>query len=108
MFHKVFSIWDDKNVIIVEGELSKLGVGNDIFDNVNSLKRILCTSRNAYEIYNKVLNEDVKLSDKNILILISLGPTATVLAYDLAKLGYWAIDIGHIDNEYEWLKLEAK
>jgi hypothetical protein len=55
-----------------------------------------------------VLNEDVKLSDKNILILISLGPTATVLAYDLAKLGYWAIDIGHIDNEYEWLKLEAK
>ena len=28
--------------------------------------------------------------------------TATVLAYDLAKAGYWAIDLGHLDLEYEW------
>ena len=39
---------------------------------------------------------------KNKLILIALGPTATVLAYDLAKRGYWAVDIGHLDLEYEW------
>jgi len=38
------------------------------------------------------------------LILIALGPTATVLAYDLALIGYWAIDIGHVDLEYEWMK----
>lgn len=31
------------------------------------------------------------------LILIALGMTATVLAYDLSKAGFWAIDIGHID-----------
>lgn len=36
------------------------------------------------------------------LILIALGMTATILAYDLAKAGLWAIDIGHIDVEYEW------
>ena len=36
------------------------------------------------------------------MILIALGPTATVLAYDLAKAGYWALDIGHLDLEYEW------
>ena len=24
------------------------------------------------------------------------------IAYDLAKEGYWAIDIGHLDLEYEW------
>ena len=41
--------------------------------------------------------------DKKNLILISLGPTATVLAYDLSKLGYQAIDIGHTDLEYELL-----
>ena len=28
--------------------------------------------------------------------------TATVLAFDLCKHGYQAIDIGHIDIEYEW------
>ena len=39
--------------------------------------------------------------DINNLILISLGPTATVLAYDLTKLGYQAVDIGHADIMYE-------
>ena len=34
--------------------------------------------------------------------MIALGPTATVLAYDLAARGFWALDIGHIDLEYEW------
>lgn len=47
--------------------------------------------------------------------MLSYGPTATVLAYDLAKLGYQAIDLGHLDVEYEWylrnerwLKIEGK
>ena len=31
-----------------------------------------------------------------------LGPTATVLAYDLAQLGYWVMDTGQFDVEYEW------
>ena len=31
-----------------------------------------------------------------------MGPTATVLAYDLSRAGYQAIDIGHLDLEYEW------
>ena len=34
--------------------------------------------------------------------LIALGPTATILAYDLHKLGYQSIDIGHVDIEDEW------
>ena len=42
------------------------------------------------------------------LILLMLGPTAKVLACDLAFNGYWAVDIGHIDSEYEWFKMGAK
>ena len=45
--------------------------------------------------------------DKSRLILIALGPTATVLAYDLSKQGYQAIDIGHLDVEYEWFLQSA-
>lgn len=37
-----------------------------------------------------------------------LGATTTVLAFDLHKLGYQAIDIGHIDVEYEWFLMKAK
>lgn len=33
--------------------------------------------------------------------------TATVLAHDLARHGYQAIDLGHIDIEYEWMRMGA-
>ena len=97
-------IWDKKDVVIIEGEGSRLGVGNDLFDNTLSIERILCPSENAFSKYKQIISEAKKVS-KEKLILIALGPTATVLAYDLSKLGFWAIDIGHIDLEYEWFKL---
>ena len=40
---------------------------------------------------------------KSVLFLVALGPTATVLAYDLSKIGYQAIDIGHIDISFVWV-----
>ena len=43
-----------------------------------------------------------------MLFLIEMGPTATVLAYDLFKAGYQAIDIGHVDIEYEWWRMGAR
>lgn len=36
------------------------------------------------------------------MFLLALGPTATVMAVDLSEIGYRAIDIGHLDIEYEW------
>ena len=61
-------IWNEKYICIIEGEYSRLGVGND---------------------------------------LIALGMTATCLAYDLHIKGRWAIDIGHVDVEYEWFRMGA-
>ena len=48
-----------------------------------------------------------KYSPNEYLILLALGPTATVMAYNLAQKGYQAIDIGHIDIEYEWFQMKA-
>ena len=39
---------------------------------------------------------------KGALVIIALGPTATIMAYDLAKLGYQALDLGHFDIQYEY------
>ena len=36
-----------------------------------------------------------------------LGPTAKILSYNLFKKGYRVLDIGHIDSEYEWMKMGA-
>ena len=86
----------------IEETLNK--VINDLLNNANSIKRILVPAEEAYNKYDKIYKEAIKMDKKN-LILIAAGPTATVLAYDLSKLGYQAVDIGHIDIEYEWFKL---
>ncbi len=99
-FNKLFSIWENKDVVLIEGEKSRLGVGNDMFDKTKSMKRILCPPENAYDKYEEIKKETLKI-EKDKLILISLGPTAKVLAYDLFLEGYRVIDIGHIDMEYE-------
>lgn len=100
-FEKIKILWNDRDILIVEGEQSRLGINNDLFENCSSIKRILCPVNNAYSKYDEILCE-IKKHEKPDLILIALEPTATVLAYDLAHIGYQAIDIGHIDIEYEW------
>jgi glycosyltransferase family protein len=103
---KLKQIWEKKDLLIIEGEKSRLGVGNDLFNNSKSIKRIICPAENAFNLYDKII-EQAKKFDKSNLVLIALGPTATVLAYDLFKLGYQAIDIGHTDIEYEWFIRKA-
>lgn len=92
---------ENKNLIIVEGKYSRLGYNNDLFSKAKSIKRILCPAQNAYSKYNEILAECKQYSKDNLFI-IALGPTATILAYDLAKLGFRALDLGHVDIEYEW------
>ena len=101
LFKKIKSIWEDRDILIIEGEHSKLGIGNDLFDNAKSIRRVITLSKDAFSKYDEIL-EEVKHYDKNSIILIALGAAATVLAYDLSELGFQACDIGHIDIEYEW------
>ena len=95
-------IWEGRDIIFIEGEKSRLGVGNDLFDNAQSIHRILCPPCNAFNSINRIRAEACK-QNKNVLFLIALGPTATVLAYDLFKAGYQAIDIGHVDVERKYV-----
>lgn len=97
-------IWDNRDCIIVEGCNTRMGMGNDLFDNVKSIRRILCPPVDAYSRYNDILAavKDCYDKEENSLILIALGPVATVLAYDLCKNGIQSLDTGHLDIEYEW------
>ena len=95
-------IWGNQDVFLVEGSLSRLGVGNDLFSNVRSLKRLLGPGKSAFSRYAELIALIIEKSNKDELILLALGPTATVLAYDLAQMGYWAVDIGNVDLDYTW------
>lgn len=107
IFDKVKTIWDKKDLVIIEGEFSRLGVGNDLLTNANSIKRILAPNMNAFEVYEPLKQFLLKFP-KDTLFLFALGPTATILCYELALDGYWAIDIGNIDMEYMWMKMGVK
>lgn len=95
-------IWEGRDCVFIEGYQTRMGVGNDLFDNAKSIVRILCPAESAFDRYEEIYNEAIK-QPKDRLMLIALGPTASVLAYDLATQGYQAVDIGHADISYEWL-----
>ena len=102
------SIWENRTVIFVEGNKSKNGIGNDLYDNVKERKRIICPSENAFDKYDEILKTVSSLAKKDDLVLCSLGPTATILCYDLAtKYNIRSIDVGHVDLEYEWYLRKA-
>lgn len=100
-FQKLRQLWAGKELLIVEGEQTRLGTGNDLFSGVKSIRRILCPSKSAFSHYDEILDM-VKALWNGELVLIALGQTATVLAHDLHLDGIRALDIGHIDIEYEW------
>lgn len=107
-FEQMQQIWNDKDCIFVEGNRTGMGVGNPLFMNAKSVQRILAPAENAFFRYEQILDFSLK-QPKDSLFLLALGPTASVLAYDLHQAGYQAVDIGHIDLEYEWfLKGEGR
>ena len=106
-FEEIKSLWDGKDLVIIEGEKTLMGVGNDLLDNSNSIRRVICPSTNAFAYYEEILNKAL-MFDSTVLFLLALGPTATILAYDLSRRGYRALDIGHIDIEYEWYLRKEK
>lgn len=101
-------IWDGRNILIIEGAGTRLGIGNDLFGNCKCIRRIICPDNNAFDKYDEIYRSALNHLSGDELVLISLGITATILAYDLCKEGYQALDIGHVDMEYEWMRMGAK
>lgn len=101
-------IWEGRDVVIVEGAKTRSGIGNDLYANTKSIQRILGPALSGFAKYDDIYNYIVNNVCKDKLILLSFGITATVLAYELSKLGYQAIDLGHLDIEYEWFRMGAK
>lgn len=105
-FKNIKNLWDKRDILIVEGVNSRSGVGNDLFDNANSVERIICPSKNAYSKIDEI-ELLIEKHAENKLVLLILGPTAKVLAKRLSIKKIQAIDMGHINSEYEWFKMKA-
>lgn len=105
-FAKIRKIWENRDVIIVEGERTHNGVGNDLLDTARSIERIICPPSDAYGAVPAIL-EACTAYDKDRLFLLSVGVAAKFLAVKLFERGYRALDIGNLDMEYEWFVRRA-
>lgn len=97
------NLWNGRDLLIVTGKNSRFVLSPELFDNIKSNEFIYGLSENAFVQYEELLNR-IKSHSKDKLVLLAMGPTATVLAYDLAKEGYQAIDIGHLPSCYQITK----
>lgn len=100
-FEKIMKLWEGREILLIEGTKSKLGIGNNLFHNAKNVERILAPATDAFRVHKQLLKA-VSDFERSKIVLIALGPTATVLAYDIALLGFQAIDTGNLDIEYEW------
>lgn len=103
VFRNLKSIWNNKDILIVEGETTRSGIGNDLFNSAKRVSRIICPSHDAYG-KKKEIEEKILLHKKDRLILLMLGPTAKVITKELGYIDNQILDIGHIDSEYEWYR----
>ncbi|MDR1141405.1 MAG: GT-D fold domain-containing protein [Planctomycetaceae bacterium] len=99
-FQTIKQIWENRDIVVIEGTMTRMGIGNNLLNNAKSIRRILAPAENAFQIVDKIFAEAVLL-EKNVLFLIALGPTATILAHDLTLAGFRALDVGHLDICYE-------
>ena len=107
IIENIKGIWKNKSILIVEGSGTQFGIGNDLLVKAAHISRIIAPAENAYTKINEIRQEingfiNSQQSLEDVVVLIALGPTATVLAYEFGEI-VQTIDIGHFDLQYEYL-----
>jgi len=93
-------LWDKRDVVFVTSTSGRMDMNHELFDNISTYSIIDIPAINAFDEYDFILEECLKQCSTS-LFLLACGPTATILAFDLTKLGYHALDIGHLSNSYD-------
>ncbi|WP_031463717.1 GT-D fold domain-containing glycosyltransferase [Paenibacillus polymyxa] len=97
---EIKQLWKQREVVFLIGRKGRFEIKSDLFNNVKNFEIIYVPPVNAFDTYPQIIEVCLKVR-KDKLFLISAGPTATVLAYDLMNYGYQALDIGHLPNCYD-------
>jgi glycosyltransferase family protein len=101
-FNRWKQILKADSVLLIEGEKTRFGIGNDLLDGVKQVNRILGPKHHAFDRADEIIAY-VEQFDKSFdLILIALGPAAKYITLQLFLKGYRVLDVGNLDIEYEW------
>lgn len=96
---KVEQLWRGRDVMVVRG--SGKVFRQRAMASAKSVTEILCPKFSAWSSYQDILD---RIGTPSMPVLISLGPTATVMAVELCARGVHAIDVGHMGAFYRrWM-----
>jgi len=90
-WEKVRSLWRGLDVVLVRGGGKSLLP--ERMPGAASVEEVIAPVRHAYVEYNALV---ARLRPEKRRVILCLGATATVLAWELARAGVHAIDLGHM------------
>ena len=107
-YNKIKELFRDRDLVIFAGEGILDGLENDVFELARSKEYVAGPKRNAFSMYDELLEKARSYSKEKTLCFI-LGPASKALICDLTKDGYMAWDIGHMAKDYDFFcKQQAK
>ncbi len=93
-------VWQGQEVCVVTGEGSRFSLIPELFDNIKASRYVYSTPVDAYADLPRLM-EVLEADDRQELYLVALGPAGTLVTAWLARMGRWAIDVGHISNSWK-------
>jgi len=99
-------IWKGRDVVVVRGH-QKRAAPPGMLSKARNIAHVETPQSSAWKDYSRISKECLA-HDKNSVFLLCVGPTATVLAVDLALNDRWAVDIGHLGMFYKRLGIETE
>ena len=100
-YEKFKQLFKNRNIVLFAGRTVFDKIQFNVFEYAASVRRIFTESKNAWRQRNEIMTA-ARQFPKDFTRCFILGPTATVLAYDLAQEGYTAWDIGHVAKDYDY------
>lgn len=96
-------LWSGRPVLVVTGQGSRFDLLPALFDSVAKVDFLHTVPVHAYSEIDSILGRILDSVAPDTLVLLSLGPTATILAHRLAAAGVQALDLGHISASYNFV-----
>ena len=90
-------------MLVVTGRGSRFDLIPELFDSAGKVDVLHTAPEHAFAERAAILRGVIERAGPETLVLLSLGPTATLLAHRIAATGVQALDIGHISASYNYV-----
>jgi len=92
-------LWEKKDIVFITGKNSSFKYIDFFFDNAKSINFEYGLNFNAFDDMDNLFNKCCKYP-KETLFIVALGPTGSVISYDLINKGYKVLDLGGFTTRY--------